>query len=68
MYVNREHTNNLFEWKTWPSAVPIDHWLVTIKLAPKDAPLIGEGRWTCLINAINDKHLIKKIIEIGIKA
>lgn len=68
IYVNREHANNLFEWKTRPSAVPTDHWLVTVKFAPKDAPLIGEGRWTCPINAINDKHLMEKIIKKGIKA
>jgi len=46
----------------------MDHWLVAVKFAPKDAPLIGGGRWTWPLNARHDDPLIEKIIKKGIQA
>jgi len=67
IYTGRELANNLFRWKVRPSAVPTDHWLVSVKYAPKDAPLIGGGRWTWPLAALNDEPLIEKIIRKGIQ-
>lgn len=68
IYSARRHANTLFEWRTRQSAVPTDHWLVSVKFAPRDAPLIGGGRWTWPLSAVNDEPLIKKIIKDGITA
>ncbi len=68
IYSAHKHANNLFEWKSRPGAVPTDHWLVSVKFAPKDAPTIGQGRWTCPTKALQDDPLIRKLIAKGIKA
>jgi len=68
IYSKRELANKLFDWKAKPSLVPTDHWLVAVKFAPKDAPLIGGGRWTWPLNARHDDPLIEKIIKKGIQA
>ena len=44
----------------------MDHWMVSVKFALKDAPDIGNGRWTWPLNALSDMNLIEKIIKRGI--
>jgi hypothetical protein len=65
IYSARKHAQSIFEWKAEPSEVPTDHWLVTLKFAPKDAPLIGNGRWTWYLPALESTHIINKIIDKG---
>ena len=55
-----------FNWKTCPTSVPTDHWMVAVKYAPKDAPEIGNGRWTLPISALKDESLIQSIKDQGI--
>jgi hypothetical protein len=43
IYMSRRLANYLFEWKLRLSKVPTDLWLVSVKLTPKDAPIIGQG-------------------------
>ena len=43
----------------------MDHCLVSLKFAPKDAPLIGNGRWTWYIPSLNEKPLLDDIIMKG---
>ena len=52
----------IFGWQAKPSVVPSDHWMISVKFAPKDAPLIENGRWTWYLPSINEKPLIDKII------
>ena len=66
IYVAKKHTPMIFGWQAKPSAVPSDHWMISVKFAPKDAPLIGNGRWTWYLPSINEKPLIDKIILQGI--
>ena len=54
-----------FGWETCQTAIPMDHWMVLTKYAPTDAPFIGKGRWTWQIPSLEDKNLIKKVIERG---
>ena len=65
IYIAKKHTQMVFDWQAEPSAVPTDHWLVSVKFAPKDAPLIGNGRWTWYLPSINERPLIDKIIAQG---
>lgn len=56
----------LFEWNAGPTAIPTDHWMVSVKFAPKDAPDIGKGRWTWPLQSLKDADLIKKVVKRGI--
>jgi exonuclease III len=67
IYSASRHACNLIEWKANPPSVPTDHWLVSVKFAPKDAPLIGGGRWTWPLTAIKNKNLLDKVVSAGIK-
>jgi ribonuclease HI/exonuclease III len=65
IYAARRHAPNMFEWKAGPTATPTDHWLVAVKYAPKDAPSIGEGRWTWPLQSLTDPNLIEKVAKRG---
>lgn len=65
IYSARRHAQTVFEWKAGPSAVPTDHCLVSLKFAPRDAPLIGNGRWTWYIPSLNEKQLLDEIVTKG---
>ncbi|KAH9971886.1 hypothetical protein BJV74DRAFT_751997, partial [Russula compacta] len=67
IYAARKHERNLFNWEMKLAAVPTNHWLVTVKLALKDTPTIGQGQWTCPIKAVNDQETLKLISETGMK-
>jgi exonuclease III len=65
IYSSRQHTQKIFEWKSRPTTVPTDHCLVSLKFAPKDAPLIRNGHWTWFIPSLDEKPLIDKIMTHG---
>jgi hypothetical protein len=46
-----------------PSSTLTDHWMVTVKYAPKDTPNLGGGRWIWPLYSLKDKRLIKLIIN-----
>ena len=50
-----------------PSGVPTDHWLVKVKFAPRDAPYIGNGRWTWPLYMLENKDLMNKVVQRGIE-
>ena len=56
-----------FGWEICQTAVPTDHWMVLTKYAPANAPFIGKGRWTWQLSSLDDKNLIKKIVERGMQ-
>lgn len=66
IYAARNYAPSLFEWKLGPTATPTDHWMVSVKYAPKDAPEIGKGRWTWPLRSIGDNTLLDKIAKRGI--
>ena len=39
--------------------------MVTVKYAPKDAPEIGDGRWTWPLQSLKDETLIIKVAKRG---
>ena len=65
IYINKEKARYTFDWSIAPSTVPTDHWLVTLKYAPKGAPYIGKGRWTWPLRTLKDKKVIKEIVNKG---
>ena len=67
IYIARQASCMTFDWKTGPSPIPTDHWLVAVKYAPKDAPIIGKGRWTYPIAALKDENLVETIIARGVR-
>ncbi len=66
IYATRRHTPALFNWKMGPTPMPTDHWLVSVKFAPKDTPDIGKGQWTWPLPSLKDETLIEKVIRQGI--
>lgn len=44
-----------------PSTVPTDHWMVSLRYAPKDAPYIRTGKWTMPVKATKNRKIIDKI-------
>jgi ribonuclease HI len=65
IYAARRHAPIIFGWKAGPTATPTDHWMVTVKYAPKDAPEIGDGRWTWPLQSLSDATLIEKVAKRG---
>jgi hypothetical protein len=61
----RKHAQTIFGWKASPTAMPTDHWMVTVKYAPKDIPNIGSGRWTWPLQSLSDQALIEKVAKRG---
>ena len=67
IYAARNHETNLIEWNVCPTATPTDHWMVSVKYAPRDAPDIGNGRWTWPLPSLSDETLINKVIQRGMQ-
>ena len=65
IYSAQRHSQLIFDWKAEPTAVPTDHWLVSLKYALKDAPLIGRGHWTWFIPSLEEEHLLNEITGKG---
>ena len=66
IYISQSKSKYTFDWRIASSPVPTDHWLVTVKYAPKNAPYIGEGRWTWPLNALSDKKIMDWVEKRGI--
>ena len=67
IYTTPEIAQHVFDWQIKPSAVPTDHWLVKVKYAPRDAPHIGKGRWTCPLYLLEKEDLMKRVEQRGIE-
>jgi exonuclease III/polyhydroxyalkanoate synthesis regulator phasin len=65
IYTARRIAPMTFDWKIRPSPVPTDHWLVSVKFAPADAPTIGKGRWTLLTHMLNNEKFLDTIAARG---
>ncbi|KAI0264828.1 Endonuclease/exonuclease/phosphatase [Russula aff. rugulosa BPL654] len=63
IYTATRHVCHLFEWRANPPTIPTDHWMVSVKFAPKDALLVRNGRWTWPLNSINNETLINRIVK-----
>jgi exonuclease III len=67
IYIAPRATQHTFNWQHCATPVPTDHWLVSVKFAPLDAPYIGNGRWTWNIPSLQNKKLITAVVNRGIK-
>lgn len=65
IYMNKDKATYTFDWTIAPSSVHTDHWLVTLRYAPKGAPYIGKGRWTWPLRTLKDEKTIKGIVREG---
>lgn len=68
-HLDRTYTSNTvakhtFGWATCQTTIPTDHWMVLTKYAPANTPFIRKGRWTWQISSLEDKKLIKKVIQL----
>ena len=67
IYITQGVEPHSFNWQHSSTAVPTDHWLISVKYAPSDAPYIGNGRWSLNILALRNKKLIAELITQGMK-
>ncbi|KAF8256657.1 Endonuclease/exonuclease/phosphatase, partial [Lactarius quietus] len=67
IYVSHSKVRHTFDWQIAPSSIPTDHWLVTVKYAPKCAPHIGDGRWTWPLNTLHDNKMMSWVVERGME-
>jgi exonuclease III len=65
IYVAKQKAKHTFDWHIGPSSVPTDHWMVSVRFAPKNATHIGSSRWTWPLSALNDKKLMDRIERKG---
>src|SRR5258708_8358575 len=67
IYITPGATQCSFNWQHDVTSVPTNHWIVSVKYAPLDAPYIGKGRWTWNIALLQKTNLTDKIVEKGIR-
>jgi ribonuclease HI/exonuclease III len=67
IYINKRIEQHTFDWGIKETAIPTDHSMVVVRYAPKDAPMIGKGRWTMPIHLLNSEKVMDKIEERGIE-
>jgi hypothetical protein len=67
IYVAKKRTINMFNWTMAPTPVQTDHWIVSVKYTPKDAPYLGKGWWTWYLPLLQNRSLVDDIIERGMK-
>ena len=65
IYTSNEAAKETFDWKITQSSVPTDHWMVSVKYAPLQAPFIGTGRWTMQLSELKNEDLLNKLIDKG---
>ena len=67
IYTSQNKAKFTFDWKTSPSTIPTDHWLVTAKYAPQNAPYIGKGRWTWPLSVLKDNKIMEWVVKRGMR-
>ena len=67
IYISSQTAQHCFNWQHNATPIPTDHWMVSVKYAPLDAPYIGKGRWTWNTPSLQNKILVTTLIERGTK-
>ena len=65
IYTSEQVAKLSFDWKIKQTSVPTDHWMVSTKYAPAQAPFIGKGRWTLRTTELKNKDLMERIVSRG---
>jgi len=66
IYIPKKVELFTFDWEIKETAIPTDHAMVSIQLAPKNAPQVGKGRWTLPLALLDNEKLMEKLAEQGI--
>ena len=67
IYTARGTSRHTYGWHMGPTPTPTDHWIVMTKYSPRDAPLIGPGRWTWPTPALRRNKLMMRVVARGIQ-
>ena len=65
IYARRDLDDNITDWSHDVSSIPSDHKIVSLRLAPVNAPFIGKDRWSWPLGLLHDKELNKRILSMG---
>ncbi|KAH9026276.1 Endonuclease/exonuclease/phosphatase [Lactarius deliciosus] len=66
IYTSSDAAKTTFEWSHHQTSVPTDHWLVSVRYAPTNAPYIGLGRWTVQTSELKNEDMMDPIVKRGI--
>lgn len=67
IYTARGTARHTYGWHMGPTPTPTDHWIVTVKYSPRDAPIIGPGRWTWPTPSLQRDKLMTRVVSRGIQ-
>jgi hypothetical protein len=65
IYAAKTKTKHTFDWHIGPSTVQTNHWLVSVRFAPKDATHIDSRRWSWPLSALSDNKLLDRVERRG---
>ena len=65
IYISKKAEPFTFDWEIKETSILMDHTMVSVRYAPKEAPYIGKGRWTLPLSLIHNKKLVERIAIQG---
>ena len=65
IYTSEQVAKLSFDWKIKQTSVLTDHWMVSTKYAPAQAPFIGKERWMLRTMELKNRDLMERIINQG---
>ena len=65
IYARRDIDDTITDWSHDVSTTPSDHKMVSLRIAPINAPFIGKDRWSWPLGLLHDKELNKTILNMG---
>jgi len=66
IYVANNKVDQTFAWATTITAIPTNHNMVSVRFAPRNATVFGNGRWTWPLAELKNETLMEKIEKEGI--
>lgn len=67
VYVGTEFKKNIIGWENVGPGFTTDHRLILCKMANKNKPYIGRGRWRMHAMLMADENYLKQVKEVGYK-
>ena len=67
VYLTNALQKESFEWSINPPGIETDHSLIVVKISSPRTPYIGKGRWALPTYILEEKILIEKIQNLGLK-
>lgn len=67
VYVGTDFRKNIIGWENIGPGFETDHRLILCRMANKNKPYIGRGRWRMHAMLVTDEYFLKQVQEVGLK-